>query len=284
MPPDEPAPNDLLHPHRRDGEGILDLALALVRYLRAHDPWDARQTARSLVPFLMEEAHETVAAIRQDDASQLEQELGDLLLNIAFQIVIAEESELFDATSLIRRLDEKMRRRHPHLFGQGGVEGWEAARARERDPDAGVLTGVGDELPPLLAAHRIQQRVAAVGFDWPSVDGALEKLEEEVAELRKALHESHQVDGTPADPPADGNPVGPPTDDVVEELGDVFFAAVNVARLSGTHADDVLDRANRKFRRRFEQLEALAKERSIAVPKATLDELDALWDEVKSRE
>jgi len=263
-PHDDPRP-DPLAPYRRKGEGGLDLALALVRYLREHDPWDGRQTPRSLVPYLLEEAHETAAAIRMGDEPGLEEELGDLLLNVAFQIVIGEEDGRFDAASVVRRLDEKMRRRHPHLFDQGGDAGWEEARARERDPRAGILTGLEEGLPALLASHRIQKRVAAVGFDWPDFRGALEKLEEEVAELREALE---------AAPTA--------ADEVIEELGDVLFASVNVARLVGAHADDVLDRANRKFRARFEQLETLARERSIRLEDASLVEMDALWDEVKA--
>lgn len=246
------------------GPGELDRALALVRFLRAHCPWDRKQTPESLIPHLLEESHEVVDAIRDGDAQALEKELGDLLLNLAFQVVLGEEDGRLGAASVYRRLEEKMVRRHPHLFGEGERQDWETLKAAERDPDDGVLSGLARGLDPLTKAHRIQERVAGVGFDWEDHTGAWAKVEEELAEVGEAL--------------AAGD-----ADAVDEELGDLLFAVVNLTRLAGSHATGALDRANRKFHRRFEALEALARERGIRLETAGLEVLDGLWEELKSR-
>lgn len=254
-------------------DGILDRALALVEYLREHCPWDRTQTARSLVPHLLEEVQETVHAIREGDEGELEGELGDLLLNLAFQVVVAEEEGRFDREAVVRGLEAKMIRRHPHLFGLGEKEPWETIKAREREAAAegserparpGTLSSLVPGLDPLLLAHRIQEKVAGVGFDWDDASGALAKVKEEVAEVEEALEE-----GEPAR--------------VEEEMGDLLFSVVNLARLADAHSVPALDAANRKFRRRFEALEALAHERGVLMPGASLEELDRLWDEVKER-
>jgi len=268
-------------------EGVLDRALALVQYLRAHCPWDREQTARSLVPHLLEETHETVDAIHDGDPVALRDELGDLLLDLAFQVVVGEEEGAFSREEVVRGLEEKMIRRHPHLFGLGERESWEAIKARERaaqggtgegegsppapgtvpgmGPGAGTLDGLARGLDPLLRAHRIQERVAGVGFDWEDAQGALEKVREEVEEVAEALGE--------------GDP-----DRLAEELGDLLFSVVNVARLAGSHAVPALEGANAKFRRRFEALEARARDQGVALPGSSLEALDRLWDEVKAEE
>ena len=245
------------------GPGELDRALALVRFLREHCPWDRAQTPESLVPHLLEEAHEVADAIREGSSDDLEDELGDLLLNLAFQIVLAEERGRFDATSVYRVLETKMVRRHPQLFGDGERRGWEDLKASERGADRGVLDGLARGLEPLVRAHRMQERAAGVGFDWADHRGALDKVDEELTEVRRALES-----GDPAS--------------VEEELGDLLFAVVNVARLAGTHAATALGAANRKFRTRFERLEALAKSRGLELGETGLEALDALWDEVKA--
>lgn len=248
--------------------GTLDRALALVRLLRAHCPWDAAQTAATLVPHLLEEAHEVVDAIHEGDARALEGELGDLLLNLAFQIVVAEETGTLSAASVTDRLVAKMVRRHPHLFGGGEKQRWEAIKAKERaeaGEDPGVLTGLAKGLDPLTRAHRMQERVSGVGFDWADPGGALAKVEEETLEVREAL--------------ASGR-----ADDVAEELGDLLFAVVNLTRLAGAHPTNALAAANRKFERRFKRLEALAAERGIVLRDAGLEALDRLWDELKAEE
>jgi MazG family protein len=253
-----------LPPLRFEGPGSLDRALSLVRFLRAACDWDRAQTAESLVPHLLEETHEVVDAIHAGDPHALEGELGDLLLNLAFQIVVAEESRQIDAESVYRRLESKMVARHPHLFGDGERRDWEQLKAVERGAEEGVLSGVAKGLDPLTKAYRIQERVSRIGFDWSDPRGALAKVEEELAETRDALH---------SEVPSR----------VEEELGDLLFAVVNLARLTGTHPTTALARANEKFRDRFESLERLAQERGIRVETAGLAALDALWDEVKRR-
>jgi MazG family protein len=233
-----------------------------VRFLRAHCPWDREQTPESLVPHLLEETHEVVDAIQEGSSDQLEGELGDLLLNLAFQIVLAEEKGAFDAASVYERLEEKMVRRHPHLFGDGERRDWESLKAEERDQGTPVLAGLASGLDPLTRAHRMQERAAAVGFDWPDHRGALEKVVEELDEVREAL--------SAADPHA-----------LQDELGDLLFAVVNVTRLVHAHPTVALARANTKFQRRFERLEALARERGIVMRDAGLEVLDRLWVELK---
>lgn len=250
---------------------VLDRALDLVRFLRARCPWDAKQTPDSLVPYLLEEAHEAADAVLAEDDAELPGELGDLLLNLAFQVVLAEEREAFGAETVVARLEAKMRRRHPHLYGDGPARDWEAMKAEERaaeDADRSVLAGLAKGLEPLSRAQRIQDRVAGVGFDWADVSGALDKVAEELAEVRVALEERA----------ADG------PDAVEEELGDLLFAVVNVTRLADAHAMRALQRANAKFTRRFEALEALARQRGVVLGEADLAALDALWDEVKAGE
>lgn len=249
------------HP-RFPGPGELDRALALVRYLRAHCPWDRAQTPTSLVPHLLEESHEVAEAIGAGDPTGLEQELGDLLLNLAFQVVLAEEEGTFDAAGVYRALEEKMVRRHPHLFGGGERRDWEALKAEERAVSEGVLSGLARGLDPLTKAHRIQERVSGVGFDWQDYRGAWDKVSEELEEVREALEAEDR-------------------DAVDEELGDLLFAVVNLTRLAGAHATTALDRANRKFHARFERLEELARERGIRLEEAGLEALDVLWEELK---
>lgn len=243
----------------------MDRALALVRFLRVECPWDARQTAESLIPHLLEETHEVIDAIHTGDAAALEGELGDLLLNLAFQIVVAEEDDRLDADSVYGRLETKMIARHPHIFGDGEAQGWESLKAAERDPSDGVLSGMASGLDPLTKAFRIQERVAAVGFDWDDHHGPMAKVSEELAEVSQALEE--------------GDP-----ERVIEEVGDLLFAAVNLARLTDAHPTTALARANAKFQGRFDRLEALARERSIDMRTSGLDVLDALWEELKRAE
>src|SRR5687768_14722821 len=164
----------------------LDRALDLVRFLRQNCPWDAAQTPESLIPYLLEEAHEVADAIlritAQASSDPLASELGDLLLNVAFQIVLAEEKKSFDAEVVVRELESKMRRRHPHLYGDGERVDWETLKAKERAAGTAtsVLHGVAKGLDPLSKAHRIQERVATVGFDWENARGAFDKVAEEL--------------------------------------------------------------------------------------------------------
>lgn len=263
--------------HHFPGPGTLDRALALVRYLRAECPWDAEQTAESLIPHLLEETHEVVDAIRDGDAAELEGELGDLLLNLAFQIVVAEEDGDLDADSVYGRLEAKMIARHPHVFGDAEHRDWEQSKAAERREDEGVLSGLARGLDALTKAYRIQERVAGVGFDWEDHRGALEKVREELEETAEAIGEREAARDGGGDMDADMDAA----DRVTEEIGDLLFAAVNLSRLAGVHPTTALARANRKFTDRFERVEALARERGIELTEAGLDVLDGIWDEVK---
>lgn len=263
MKPTQPGtPPSLPTPDR-----ALDRALALVEFLRARCPWDAAQTPASLIPYLLEESYEVVDAISVDDAAALRDELGDLLLNLAFQVVLAEEAGRFGRADVVAALEDKMRRRHPHLFGLGEAESWQSIKARERAQGdrAGLLDGFAAGSDPLLRAQRIQARVAEVGFDWDDPWGAWEKLREEVREVEAELGAGE-------------------ADALEEELGDLLFSAVNVARLCDVSAAAALARANAKFARRFGALERLATERGIVVERTGLPVLDALWDEVKRAE
>lgn len=246
-------------------EGVLDRALTLVSFLRRHCPWDRDQTPRSLIPYLLEESHEVAHAIEAGETDALRGELGDLLLNVAFQIIIAEEEGRFSRESVVEELEEKMKRRHPHLFGLGEREDWEALKARERPPHESVLAGLAPGLDPLQRAHRIQEKVAGVGFDWADASGALEKVEEEVAEVSEAMEAQDE-------------------ENVREEIGDLLFSVVNLARLLDVHPTTALGRANAKFQDRFQRLEALARERGLLLEGSSLAELDALWEELKERD
>lgn len=245
-----------------------DRALELIRFLRANCSWDAAQTPTSLVPYLLEEAHEVADAVAAGDDAALPSELGDLLLNLAFQTILAEERGAFDAEAVIARLEEKMRRRHPHLYGLGPAVPWEELKARERggeQPAASILHGIAAGLDPLSRAHRIQDRVSAVGFDWADYRGAFEKVAEELAEVGVAIESGSAPH-------------------VEEEIGDLLFAVVNLTRLAGAHPLVALQKANAKFTARFEGIEALARERGLALEAMSLEELDVLWDEVKRAE
>jgi MazG family protein len=258
-----------MNDERHEERPTLDRALELIRFLRANCDWDAKQTPDSLLPYLLEEAHEVADAVTARDDDALPGELGDLLLNVAFQVILAEEREAFGAEDVVQRLEDKMRRRHPHLYGLGEKEPWEQLKARERDTADSLLDGMPSALDPLSHAQRIQDRVSAVGFDWREPAGAIDKIREETAEVEALLER-----------PADAARA----DALEEEIGDLLFSVVNAARLLDAHAMIALRRANAKFARRFRALERLAAERGIELGVATLEELDRLWEEVKLTE
>jgi len=246
-------------------DAALARALVLVRDLRARCPWDHAQTRATLRPYLVEEALELDQALRHGEPAALRDELGDLLLHLAFQIVIGEERREFDAESVTRALEEKMWRRHPHLFGDSPTpdhQGWERVKQQERGAGSGTLRGLPPSLPPLLMAYRLQERAAGVGFDWPDAKGPLEKVKEELDEVQRATGNGERAT-------------------LEDELGDLLFAVVNLARKLAIDPRAALERANEKFSRRFEAVEQLARERGVEVGRAKLEELDRLWDEVK---
>jgi MazG family protein len=255
--------------------GALDDTLALMRDLRARCEWDAAQTHASLRPYLIEEAHELDDAIRLKDDKLMREELGDLLLQVLFHSVMAEERHAFSLRDVADALITKMKGRHPHLYGDAAKEPWERMKSKHR---RSIADGLPPGMPSLHRAHRLQDRAAGVGFDWPDVHGPVEKVEEELKEVQAELELSP--------PPRAG---APPVLDarhyaLEEELGDLLFAVVNLCRKAGVHASIALDKANAKFERRFERIEQLAAERGIDVKAARLEQLDALWDEAKREE
>jgi MazG family protein len=244
----------------------------LMRDLRKRCDWDAAQTHDSLRPYLIEESLELDDAIRTQDRPLMREELGDLLLQILFHSVIAEEQGEFDVKDVAQGLITKMKARHPHLYGEGVKEPWERMKSKKRES---IADGLPESLPPLHRAHRLQDRAAGVGFDWPDVTGPAAKVEEELAEVLAHL----EVATVP-------EPHAPPVHDeshaeLEAELGDLLFACVNLCRKAGVHASLALDKANLKFEERFRGVEKLARERGIDVSSAGLTVLDGLWDEVK---
>lgn len=253
----------------------LNDTVALMRDLRARCDWDAAQTHASLRPYLIEESHELDDALRDGDTALMREELGDVLLQVLFHSVIAEERGEFDVGDVANGLIAKMRARHPHLYGDGVREPWEKMKSKKRES---IADGLPNGLPPLHRAHRLQDRAAGVGFDWPDASGPASKVEEELAEVRAQLQSR-------APRPGSAPPLYDAAHDELEmELGDLLFACVNLCRKAQVHASLALDRANAKFEARFRLVEDLARERGVVLGETTLDELDALWDEVKASE
>ncbi|MDX1577668.1 MAG: nucleoside triphosphate pyrophosphohydrolase [Gemmatimonadota bacterium] len=263
----------------RDGDRAIARALALVRFLRERCPWDARQDPLSLRPYLLEEAHEVADAVLSGDDEALPGELGDLLLNVAFQIVLGEERGAFDASAVVEALEAKMEARHPHVYGEAEAPpDWEGLKAAERASEAGSseaeadpFDGISRGLDPLSRAARVQERMAAIGFDWPDLAGPLAKVREEADEVRSVAG------------PGAVRRIGEADAAVEEEIGDLLFAAVNVSRLAGAHPANALLGAVAKFEERCRAMIALAESRGIDWRRAGLDRLDALWNEVKRR-
>jgi MazG family protein len=248
----------------------LDRLRAIVAALRAPGgcPWDREQTHASLRGGLLEEACEVVAAIDAGDDVNLREELGDLLLHVVFHADIARTESRFDLDAVARELCEKLIRRHPHVFGDDQctdsgevLRKWdEIKRAEKAAAPESVLDGVPPTFSALMRAEKVQKKAAKVGFDWPDAAPVFDKVREELAEVETASPEKRE-----------------------EELGDVLFSVVNLARKLGLDSENALSAATRKFERRFRATEQLARERAVAMEKASLAELDALWDEVKAR-
>jgi MazG family protein len=242
----------------------LEDTLDLMRDLRRRCDWDAAQTHQSLRPYLLEEAHEVDDAIRSGDDRMLREELGDLLLQVLFHSVVAEERGAFTFQDVADTFIAKMKGRHPHLYGDAAREPWERMKAKTR---ASIVDGLPVDLPVLHRAFRLQERAAGVGFDWPDALGPAAKVEEELAEVREELEaadaEQSLVEG---------------------EIGDLLFAVVNLSRKAGVHPALALERANEKFARRFQRIEDLAKQRGVSMREAGLEALDTLWEEAKLEE
>ena len=233
----------------------------VVRQLRKRCPWDQEQTHASLRHLLIEEAYETVEALDEGDMQELCAELGDLLLQIALHSIIAEETGQFDLNGVIRRVTDKMVRRHPHVFEELQVSGvnevlqnWESIKAKERKGQS-VLSGVPAGLPALLCAFRMQEKAAGVGFDFPSREDTWMKVEEEIQEFKSAASDRERE----------------------EEFGDVLFALVNYARKNHINPENALRGANRRFRKRFEYIEKTVND----LHTASLEELNLHWEASK---
>jgi tetrapyrrole methylase family protein/MazG family protein len=256
------------------GQRFVELMTVMAR-LRgdAGCPWDREQTRESLRPFLIEEAYEALEALEAGEPAAIREELGDVLFQVVFHARIAEERGEFAMGDLLDALTAKMVRRHPHVFAGGVVSSatealaqWEAIKQAESGSTRrSALHGIPRRLPALHRAQRMQHRASRVGFDWPSAGEALDKVREEVAELAEAI--------------AGGDPTA-----IDAELGDLLFAAVNVARLAGSDPEAALGRTVERFRRRFQLMEEAADERGRELRAMTLEEMEQLWTDAKSRE
>ncbi len=267
-----------------DGSGpgpAFEAFVDLIARLRAPGgcPWDREQTHASLKPMTIEEAYEVLEAIDDGDDGELAGELGDLLLQVVFHSQIAAEERRFTVGDVIARVSEKMVRRHPHVFGDARADtagevlrNWEAIKRDEQAAKGSaaadsMLDSVSSAQPAVLEAFQMTTKAGRVGFDWPDAASVLAKLDEEVAELREAMA---------------AGPAASPR--VADEIGDLLFVAVNVARLLGHDPESALKAANRKFRRRFRHIEDRLREAGREPAGASLDEMEALWVEAKSRE
>jgi MazG family protein len=256
-----------------EARATLNDTVELMRDLRKRCDWDAAQTHQSLRPYLIEESLELDDALKAGDSALVREELGDLLLQVLFHSVIAEEQKEFDVNDVAQGLIAKMKARHPHLYGEGVREPWEKMKSKKRES---IADGLPASLPPLHRAHRLQDRAAGVGFDWPDVSGPAAKVEEELAEVREHL-EGATLPAPHAPPVLDAAHA-----ELESELGDLLFACVNLCRKAGVHASLALDKANLKFEKRFREVESLCRSRGIDVGTAGLDVLDSLWNEVKA--
>ena len=256
----------------------IDRLIAIMARLRDRDdgcPWDVEQTFATIAPYTVEEAYEVADAIERGDLKDLKEELGDLLLQVVFHARMAEEGGAFDFDDVARAINDKMVRRHPHVFGDETYaslahqkEGWDRLKAAEREQkgrSGSLLDDVPVGLPALTRAVKLSKRAASVGFVWPSAKEVLEKLDEEVDELKAEI--------------AVGD-----VEKAREEMGDVLFVVANLARTLEVDPEDALRATNAKFGRRFRYIEAKLAERGKTPDQSDLPEMDALWDEAKRAE
>lgn len=258
--------------------------------LREKCPWNAAQTMESLRPMTLEEAYELSDAILKKSESDIEKELGDVLLHVVFYSRIAEERGEFDIADVMDRLCEKMIFRHPHVFSDTKVadaqevsENWEMLKTKEKGGNKRILSGVPDSLPPILKALAMQDKARGVGFDWECPSQVWDKVKEEQVEFQDELEamadEEKGIDVNVNEAPLPGSA----RDRAEEELGDFMFAVINAARLYGLNPDTALNRACDKFRRRFTYLEENTIRKGRNLTDMTLAEMDAIWDEGKAK-
>ena len=261
---------------KRSAGAAFNRLVGIMAKLRAPGgcPWDRKQTHRSLLPYLIEETYELKDALLSRSSSRMREEMGDLLLQIVFHAQLASERGRFDAADVADSISDKLVRRHPHVFGSKRTRltstqvlaNWERIKLSEKPRKSrSLLEGVPRSMPALLKAYRVQEKVAQYGFDWQHAEGALVKLREEVDEFSEALqHNRH--------------------DAVAEELGDLLFTLVNLARHVGVDPETALDRTNQKFVRRFEAVEKSLKRQGLDPSDVGLDVLDTEWQAVKAKE
>lgn len=257
--------------------------LAVMARLRAADgcPWDRRQTFASIAPYTIEEAYEVADAIERGDIANLKDELGDLLFQVVFHAQIAREAGEFDFEDVAAAICDKLTRRHPHVFGAAGPMSiaeqgvaWEDIKAAERAAtDSSALQGVPNALPALARAHKLSKRAAHVGFDFEHAGQCAEKVEEELAEVRAACRDSAGTLESPGE-----------SAQIFEEIGDLLFAAANLARKLDIDAEAALRAANAKFERRFRAMESLAAQRGLVFARLDLAAQEGLWQAVKRGE
>jgi len=272
-------------------------------------PWDREQTFDTIKPFTLEETYEVLEAIDNRDWDELPEELGDLLLQVLFYAQMASEEKRFDIADVLERLANKLVGRHPHVFGEVKAEtaadvlrNWEALKAEEKkqrlaagggkkkkeeENKDSVLAGVSSAVPALLEAYKLSSRAAHVGFDWPEVGGLFEKLHEETDELKREVAQLPQpprpqprgVAGSGAQPVPESL-----RSRLEDELGDLLFVLVNIARYLALDPESALRKTNRKFKRRFQWLEEELRRQGRKLPEASLDEMEALWQKAKELE
>lgn len=250
--------------------------LDIMRTLRDPEkgcPWDKKQTFETIVPHTLEEAYEVADAIENGNMAELEGELGDLLFQVVFYAQLGQEQELFDFESIARAMSDKLVRRHPHVFSDMSLESdeaikqnWEKLKQQERQSKNQANVSLLDDLPrsfPALSlAQKMQKRVGRHGFDWPDIDGVVAKLEEEVAELKEAIAKQDQMH-------------------IEEELGDVLFSCVNLSRHLKVEPESALRKSCRKFELRFRALEKIITKQELTVDTASLEQLEAAWQQAK---
>src|SRR5215471_5514373 len=245
-------------------------------------PWDKQQDFNSLKPMLVEEVYEVLEAVENDDFEGLSEELGDLLLHVLFNAQLAKEAGRFDIDTVIDQISDKLVRRHPHVFGDESastpeevIKNWEAIKAQEkaqklknRTPEQrSLLEGIPSKLPAIHEAHQISSRAARVGFDWPDIEGIFDKLQEEMHELKEVISSAGD----------DGR-----RERLEDEIGDMLFVIVNIARYLKIDSESALKRANRKFKARFRYMEAELAKQGKSLEETPLEEMEALWQKAKS--
>ena len=257
--------------NREEQLKAFDRLLTVMDELREKCPWDRKQTFESLRQNTIEETYELASALIQNDMNEIAKELGDVLLHVVFYAKIGSEKGAFDIADVCNKIADKLIFRHPHVYGEQAVENaedvynlWEQVKLKEKDGNKTVLAGIPQALPALVKAYRIQDKAANVGFDWEKPQDVWAKVKEEIAEFEVEVENMDEEKAT-------------------EEMGDLFFALVNAARLYKIRPDNALEKTNAKFIKRFNYIEQKAKEKGLSLKDMTLDEMEALWQEAKTQ-